>query len=108
MSLRYRAKLYGEKKDLKEESWYQIRGIDVREALSGSFIQKGLKLEDVFFEVEHNETLGLCRKGQLRLCHMIMHSNRFFTDDLQAVLYRNLARYVFSRAKLEDFKPSRK
>ena len=81
-----------------------IGGIDVSDALSGSVIQKGLKLEDVFFEVEHNETLGLRRKGQLRLFHMVMHSNRFFTDDLQAVLYRNLARYVFSRAKLEDFK----
>lgn len=74
------------------------------EALSGSVIQKGLKLEDVFFEVEHHEMLGLRRKGQLRLFHMVMHSNKFFADDLQAVLYRNLARYVFSRAKLEDFK----
>lgn len=74
------------------------------EALSGSIIQKGLRLEDVFFEVEHNEKLGLRRKGQLRLFHMVMHSNKFFTDDLQAVLYRNLARYVFSCAKLEDLK----
>jgi len=76
----------------------------VSDALSQSVIQKGLKLEDVFFEVEHNETLGLSRKGQLRLFHMVMHSNKFFSDDLQAVLYRNLARYVFSRARLEDFK----
>lgn len=74
------------------------------DALSQSVIQKGLRLEDVFFEVEHNETLGLRRKGQLRLFHMVMHSNKFFTDDLQAFLYKNLARYVFSRAKMENFK----
>lgn len=74
------------------------------DSLPQSMIQKGLKLEDVFFEVQHNENLGLSHKGQLRLFHMAMHSNKFYSDDLQAVLSRNLARYVFSRAKLEDFR----
>jgi hypothetical protein len=66
--------------------------------------QKGLRLKDIFTEVEHQETLGLRRRGQLRLFHMAMHSNRFFTGNLQNVLYHNLARYAFSRAKMEDYK----
>ena len=74
------------------------------ESLSPTMRQKGLRLKDIFTEVEHQETLGLRRRGQLRLFHMAMHNNRFFTDNLQNVLYHNLARYVFSRAQMEDFK----
>lgn len=73
------------------------------DSLPGSLVDKGIQLKDVFTEVKHNETLGLSHGGQLRLFHMVMHNDKFFTDDLQGVLYRNLARYVFSRAKLEDF-----
>lgn len=74
------------------------------ESLSPTMRQKGLRLKDIFTEVEHQEKFDLRRKGQLRLFHMAIHSNRFFTGNLQGILYHNLARYVFSRAQLEDFK----
>lgn len=74
------------------------------ESLTPTMRQKGLRLKDIFTEVEHQEKLDLQRKGQLRLFHMAMHSNHFFTGNLQGILYHNLARYVFSRAQLEDFK----
>lgn len=73
------------------------------EILPLSLTQKGKRIKDIFEEVEHNETIGLDRKGELHLFHMVMHNNKFYSDDLQFVLRKNLARYAFSRAELEDF-----
>ena len=34
---------------------------------------------------------------------MIVRDSKFYRDDVETWLYRNISRYVFSRAKLEQF-----
>lgn len=60
--------------------------------------------DGIFVEVAHSESLGLCMPEQLRLFHLALRNNRFYSGDLETMLYRNIGRYVFSRAKLEDFR----
>ncbi len=52
----------------------------------------------------HSESLGLINPEQLRLFHLNVMNNEFVSDDLQAFIRKNVGRYVFSRAKLEQFK----
>ncbi len=74
------------------------------EAISQTITEKRLALDDVFTEIEHEEKLDLPRAGQLRLFRTSFRANKLTTEGLQEFIYRNLAHYVFSRAKLEDYR----
>lgn len=65
---------------------------------------KGKKFDEVFTEVPHSESLGLKNPEQLRLFRLDVRDNKFAPEGLQAFLLSNVGRYVFSRAKLEQFK----
>lgn len=65
---------------------------------------KGSDFDNIFTEVIHSESLGLINPEQLRLFHLNVMNNEFVSDDLQAFIRKNVGRYVFSRAKLEQFK----
>ena len=56
--------------------------------------------DGIFVEVQHTENLGLCMPEQLRLFHLALRNNKFYFGDLETMLYRNIGRYVFSRAKI--------
>lgn len=60
-------------------------------------------LDGIFNEVVHNEKLGISNNEELHLFYLAVRGNKFYTEDLQTALYRNIGRYVFSRAALEDF-----
>lgn len=51
-------------------------------------------------EEHSNERVRL----QFRFFHTTMKGNKLSTENLQSFLKRNLARYVFSRAQLEDYR----
>ena len=61
-------------------------------------------MDRIFAEVPCTESLGLKKSGQLRLFHLLVRDGKFQHDDLETWLYRNLSRYVFSRAMLERFR----
>lgn len=64
-------------------------------------LSKTLKDKDmdrIFAEVPCTEDLGLSKPGQLRLFHLLLRDGKFYHEDLEKWLYRNLSRYVFSRA----------
>lgn len=70
-------------------------------------LSKTLKDKDmdrIFAEVPCTEDLGLSKPGQLRLFHLLVRDGKFYHEDLEKWLYRNLSRYVFSRAMLEQFR----
>lgn len=64
---------------------------------------KKKSLDGIFNEVVHNEKLEISNNEELRLFYLAVRGNKFYTEDLQTALYRNIGRYVFSRAALEDF-----
>jgi hypothetical protein len=64
---------------------------------------KKKSLDGIFNEVVHNEKLGISNNEELHLFYLAVRGNKFYTEDLQTALYRNIGRYVFSRAALEDF-----
>lgn len=64
---------------------------------------KKKSLDGIFNEVVHSESLGISNNEELRLFYLKVRGKKFYTDDLQTALYRNIGRYVFSRAVLEDF-----
>lgn len=64
---------------------------------------KKKSLDGVFNELNHSEVLGISNNEQLCLFHLKVRGKKFYTDDLQTALYRNIGKYVFSRAALEDF-----
>lgn len=73
----------------------------------GAGITKTLKDKDmdrIFTEVSHDNDLELSGPGELRLFHLLIRDKQFYRDDLETWLYRNISRYVFSRAKLEQFR----
>lgn len=65
---------------------------------------KDKDIDKIFAEVPCTENLGLKKSGQLRLFHLLVRDGKFQHDDLETWLYRNLSRYVFSRAMLEQFR----
>ncbi|MDD2980305.1 MAG: DUF1837 domain-containing protein [Hespellia sp.] len=71
------------------------------EDISGTLKKKSL--DGIFNEVSHTETLGISNNEELRLFYLKVRGKKFYTDDLQTALYRNIGKYVFSRATLEDF-----
>ena len=71
-------------------------------ALSKTLKDKGM--DRIFTEVKHCESLGLSSPEQLRLYHLLIRDSKFYRDDVETWLYRNISRYVFSRARLEQFR----
>lgn len=65
---------------------------------------KDKNMDTIFTEVLHHENLGLARPEQLRLFRLLIRDSQFYRDDVETWLYRNIGRYVFSRAKLEQFR----
>jgi len=65
---------------------------------------KDKDMDRIFAEVPCTEDLGLQKSGQLRLFHLLVRDGEFYYEDLEKWLYRNLSRYVFSRAMLEQFR----
>lgn len=59
--------------------------------------------DNVFLEVVPSKTLHLKNKNCLRLFHFDISNNEFSYDGLQEVLQRNIGRYVFSRATIDQF-----
>lgn len=70
--------------------------------LSKTLKDKGM--DSVFAEVPCTEGLDLQKSSQLRLFHLLVRDGKFYHADLERWLYRNLSRYVFSRAMLEQFR----
>ena len=71
-----------------------------------SILQKTLNevgFDNVFTEVIHSETLGLINPNDLRLFCLNVSSNMFKFDDLHELLLDNIGRYIFSRAKIDNF-----
>jgi len=59
-------------------------------------LSKTLKDKDmdrIFAEVPCTESLGLRKPGQLRLFHLLIRDDKFYHEDLERWLYRNLSRY---------------
>lgn len=61
-------------------------------------------MDRIFTEVSCPENLDIPRPGQLRLFHLLVRDRGFHHVDLEKWLYRNLSRYVFSRAQMEQFR----
>lgn len=61
-------------------------------------------MDAIFTEVLCPENLDLQKPGQLRLFHLLIRDGVFHHADLERWLYRNLSRYVFSRAQMEQFR----
>lgn len=56
---------------------------------------KKKSLDGIFNEVVHNEKLGISNNEELHLFYLAVRGNKFYTEDLQTALYRNIGRYVF-------------
>ena len=74
----------------------------MKAVLSKTLKDKGI--DRIFAEVPCSENIGLTNPGQVRLFHLLVRDGKFQHADLETWLYRNLSRYVFSRAKLEQFR----
>lgn len=79
-----------------------IGGAKMSVTLSKTLKDKGM--DRIFAEVTYTEDLGLRNPSQLRLFHLLVRDGKFYHEDLEKWLYRNLSRYVFSRAMLEQFR----
>lgn len=73
-------------------------------SISSTVKHRGLTLDSVFVEVQHSEGLGLSKANHIRFFHTSMRGNKLTTENLQEYIRRNLARYVFSRAQMENFR----
>ena len=60
--------------------------------------------DNIFTEVEHTESLGLANPNQLRMFHLDVSNNAFSFDAMHDFLLKNIGRYVFSRATMEQFR----
>lgn len=64
----------------------------------------GKDFDNVFFEIENAQTLNLKNNNCLRLFYLNILNNEFTYTGLHQLLQRNIGRYVFSRATIEQFK----
>ena len=71
------------------------------QVLKKSLIEIGF--DGIFTEVEHTESLGLKNPHQLRMFHLNVETSAFSLDALRRFLRNNIGRYVYSRAKIEQF-----
>jgi hypothetical protein len=69
--------------------------------LKKSLLEVGF--DGIFTEVEHAESMGLKNPHQLRMFHLNVGTSAFSLDALHRFLRRNIGRYVYSRAKIEQF-----
>lgn len=60
--------------------------------------------DSVFYEINQPEKVSWATEGQLRLFHLKVRNNKFNSEEMKTLLYRNIGEYVFSRAKIEHFK----
>jgi len=60
--------------------------------------------DSVFCEVDQPHKVPWATDGQLRLFHLDVRNNEFTLSEMKKLLYRNIGEYVFSRARLENFK----
>lgn len=71
-----------------------------------SLVEKSLNDKDftrVFTKVEHNCNLNLSNPNHIHIYHLNIENNAFSYEALHRFLLRNVGRYVFSRAKLDQF-----
>lgn len=64
---------------------------------------QGNDFGNVFTEVNHNEIIKINNPQQLRLFHLNVKNNKFDYSMLQSFIRKNIGRYVFSRAKRDEF-----
>ena len=65
---------------------------------------KNAEFDGIFTEVEHTESLGLRNPHQIRMFHLDVVNNAFSFYAMHEFLISNIGRYVFSRAKMEQFR----
>lgn len=65
---------------------------------------KGAAFDNIFKEVYHAEKLNLRNPYVLRLFHLDIVGYGFSSKELLKFLRKNIGRYVYSRAKIEQFK----
>jgi len=65
---------------------------------------KGKGFSSTFREIPHNGDLGLLNPNHVKLFCLDINSNLFCYASLHEYLQKNIGSYVFSRAKIEQFK----
>lgn len=66
---------------------------------------KNTTFDDYFTDVNHSETIaGILRAGYLRLFCLNVRNGNIKSSDLEKFAMLNIGRYVFSRAKQENFR----
>ena len=60
--------------------------------------------DDFFTEVDHTESISTVRPGSMRLFYLNVRSGKIKISDLEKFTMLNIGRYVFSRAKQEQYR----
>ena len=60
--------------------------------------------DDYFTEVDHTESISTVRPGSMRLFYLNVRSGKIKISDLEKFTMLNIGRYVFSRAKQEQYR----
>lgn len=81
---------------------YEHYGDDKMNVLANTSIEKGF--DNVFSEADSARKLNLKNNNCLRLFYLDILNNEFSYTGLHQLLQRNIGRYVFSRASIEQFK----
>ena len=64
---------------------------------------KDKTFDDYFTEVDHSESISEDRLGSMRLFYLNIRSGKIKIADLEKFTMLNIGRYVFSRAKQEQY-----
>ena len=64
---------------------------------------KDITFDDYFTEVDHSESISEDRPGSMRLFYLNVRSGKIKIADLEKFTMLNIGRYVFSRAKQEQY-----
>ena len=64
---------------------------------------KNNTFDDCFTEVDHTESISTVRPGSMRLFYLNVRSGKIKISDLEKFTMLNIGRYVFSRAKQEQY-----
>lgn len=64
---------------------------------------KNNTFDDCFTEVDHTESISTIRPGSMRLFYLNVRSGKIKISDLEKFTMLNIGRYVFSRAKQEQY-----
>jgi hypothetical protein len=64
---------------------------------------KDKTFDDYFTEVDHSESISEDRPGSMRLFYLNIRSGKIKIADLEKFTMLNIGRYVFSRAKQEQY-----